>query len=291
MHIACRSAFQSIHRAAISRSVSTEKPIAHTSGSALLQFQLPTADMGMPSGITNADRASGSSPIGWDAVSNGSSTSTGSALPGNSTTPSARLAIAGRVAPTTTGSRGIPAHSGSTRHRGNSADKTGTTSSATIASSQTRCRVAAESRLRQMAAMAATTRSATPLTAESAKSRLDALVTPASMSIVRFILVALQLCLFDQRDQPLALVGRHLLFPRLQIRGERIFKRAAKKSLQHTLERVAAGLGFGQARNIDHLPTAFPPPEMSLFLQDVHHSPHRHGCRRGRNGFDDFVDG
>src|SRR5262249_8373221 len=275
MHIACRSAFQSIHRAAISRSVSTEKPIAHTSGSALLQFQLPTADMGMPSGITNADRASGSSPIGWDAVSNGSSTSTGSALPGNSTTPSARLAIAGRVAPTTTGSRGIPAHSGSTRHRGNSADKTGTTSSATIASSQTRCRVAAESRRRKMAAMAATTRSARPLTAESAKSRLDALVTPASMSIVRFMLVALPLCLLDQRNQPLALVGRQLVLPRMQMGGERFFERAAKKRLQHALKGAAPGLVLRLPRSVDHLPATLPPPEVPLLFQDVHHSSHR----------------
>src|SRR5215831_21173590 len=102
-----------------------------------------------------------------------------------------------------------------------------------------------------MAAMAATTRSARPLTAESAKSRLDALVTPASMSIVRFMLVALPLCLLDQRNQPLTLVGRHLVLPRMQMGGERFFERAAKKSLQHTLKRVAAGLGFGQARNIN----------------------------------------
>src|SRR5207248_9719571 len=98
MTVARRSEFQSIQRAAISRRMSTEKPIAHTSGSALLQFQLPTAEVGMASGITNANRAAGSSPIDCDAVADGSSTSTGSAFPGNSTTPSAGLAIADGLA-------------------------------------------------------------------------------------------------------------------------------------------------------------------------------------------------
>src|SRR6267142_3129661 len=116
------------------------------------------------------------------------------------------------------------------------------------------------------------TGSTVPLTAESTSSRLDALNTPATVRIVRFISVALLLCLFDQRNQPLALVCRHLVLPRMHMRGECIFQRAAKKRLQHTLKGAASGLVFGQTRNIDHLPTALPSSKMSLFFQDVHHS-------------------
>ena len=57
------------------------------------------------------------------------------------------------------------------------ADNTGTASSATIASSQKRWQLAAESRLKRTAATAANTSSAVPLTAESTSSRLGALKT------------------------------------------------------------------------------------------------------------------
>src|SRR4051794_31273448 len=131
-----------------------------------------------------------------------------------------------------------------------------------------------------MAAIAAKTSSTVPLTAESTSSRLVALNIPAKLSIVRFISAALLLCLFDQRNQPLTLVGRHSVLSRMQMRGERFFQRAAKKRLQHTLKCAAPGLVFGLARNINHLPTALPSSKMSLFFQDVHHSSHRHRRRR-----------
>src|SRR5262245_3827923 len=125
--------------------------------------------------------------------------------------------------------------------------------------------------------------------AESTSSRLDALNTPATVSIVRFISAALLLCLLDQRNQTLTLIGRHLVFSRMQMRSECFFQRAAKKRLQHALKCSASGLAFGLARNIDHLPTALPSSQISLFFQDVHHSSNRHRCRRRGNGFDDFV--
>jgi hypothetical protein len=67
---------------------------------------------------------------------------------------------------------------------GNIADNTGTASIVTIAESHTRCRVAAESRLRIMAAIAADTSSAVPLTAASISSRLGTVKTPAARSIM-----------------------------------------------------------------------------------------------------------
>src|SRR5205807_3131734 len=115
---------------------------------------------------------------------------------------------------------------GSTRHWGNSADNAGTTSSATSASSHTRCRAAAESRLNIRAETHADTRSTVPLTAESTSSRLDAPNTPATVRIVRFISAPLLLCLLDQRDQPPALVGRQLVLSRMQMRGQRFFQGA-----------------------------------------------------------------
>src|SRR6516165_6125202 len=76
----------------------------------------------------------------------------------------------------------------------------------------------------------------------------------------------------------------------MQMGRERFFERAAKKRLQHALKGAATGLVFRLARSVDHLPATLPPPEVPLFFQDVHHSAHRHGRRRGRNGFDDLVD-
>ena len=54
MTVASRSEFQSIHREADSRSMSTAKPIAHTSGNALIQFQLRTVGAGTAVGVTDA---------------------------------------------------------------------------------------------------------------------------------------------------------------------------------------------------------------------------------------------
>src|SRR5262245_18722770 len=139
-------------------------------------------------------------------MADGRSISTDTAFCGNSKSPTAGLPIAGGFLATEAGSGEIPAHSGSTRHAGNIADNTGTTNNATIASSHTRCRVAAESRLRIMAATAANISSAVPSTAESTSSRLDALNSLTTVSTVRFISTALLLCLFDQRNQPLTLV-------------------------------------------------------------------------------------
>src|SRR5258706_16375520 len=101
MIVPCRSEFQSINRAAISRRMTTQNPIAHTSGSALIPFQLQTADSGMISGVTHAGREPGSSAAGRETVVDGRSTSTGSAFCGNSTAPSAGLAIEGGLVATT----------------------------------------------------------------------------------------------------------------------------------------------------------------------------------------------
>ena len=54
MTVARRSEFQSIHRAADSRSMSTEKTTAHTNGKALIQFPLRTTGLGTASGLTRA---------------------------------------------------------------------------------------------------------------------------------------------------------------------------------------------------------------------------------------------
>ena len=75
----------------------------------------------------------------------------------------------------------------------------------------------------------------------------------------------------------------------MQMGGEGFFQRAAKKRLEHALKGPASGLVFRLTRRIDHLPAALPPPEVSLFLQDVHHPANRHRRRRGGNGFDDVV--
>src|SRR5690242_11246625 len=107
-------------------------------------------------------------------------------------------ALGGRALSTTVGSS---AQAGSTRHAGSVADRTGTNRIATIASIQTRCRVAAESRLKRAAATAASPRSTVALTAESRMSRRDA---PATARIERLISAALLLCALDERDQPLA---------------------------------------------------------------------------------------
>ena len=64
MTVASRSEFQSIHRAADSRRMSTEKPIAHTSGSALIQFQIPTVGIGAAADVTGGDCATGGTTAG-----------------------------------------------------------------------------------------------------------------------------------------------------------------------------------------------------------------------------------
>ena len=118
---------------------------------------------------------------------------------------------------------------------GNIADNTGTTSIATIASSHTRYRVAAESRFSIMAATAASTSSAVPLTAESTSTRLDALNTEQRQECAIHLSAPPDVLVRSTRSS--ARARRPTLGPCANaMRGECFFQRAAEERLQHPLE-------------------------------------------------------
>ena len=91
----------------------------------------------------------------------------------------------------------IAAHAGSTCHCGNSTDKTGMNSIATMATSQTKWRIAAESRFSMTATQAAPSRITLPLIAESISSKLEVPNTRPKDVRARFISTSLFLGLFD----------------------------------------------------------------------------------------------
>jgi hypothetical protein len=196
--------------------MSTANPIDQIIGSVLTQVQLDEAGAGTWAGVIPIGCETGGAEATSISDSDGCWTSKrarGGSIAGNSITASLGLKSTGVLIFSATAIDGLGEfiQAGSTCHCGNMADKTGTASIATIANIQTKCLVAAESRLRIKAATAAKASSTVPLIAESNSSRLEALNTPATANIVRFMLSALLLGLFDQCDQTLTFIIRHLV--------------------------------------------------------------------------------
>ena len=93
-----------------------------------------------------------------------------------------------------------------------------------MATSHTKCLVAAESCLRKNTLVAASNSSAVPLIAESISSKLETLLTEIRMNNARFISATLLPGVFDQRNQTIAFFMADIVFSRVQMGGERFFK-------------------------------------------------------------------
>jgi len=157
------------------------KPMAQKAGRMRVQVQVDAAGVAAVFG----DRVVGceigiSAAVGVEMMAGGC-VCVGDVFSGDSTGESSGILVAGGLGASAIVLGEISAQWGRTRHCGRSVDSMGTARSATMARSQTRWRLDAESRFSISTAMEARRRRAVPLMAESASVGLETFVMPVSI--------------------------------------------------------------------------------------------------------------
>ena len=115
-------------------------------------------------------------------------------------------------------------HAGRIRHAGSTSDSNGITRSSPSAVDKTKCRVAAESRRNKKQTEPESSSTIVPLMAESTKGNTTRPPSAVRTKIRRFMSTSLRSGLFNQSNQTFTFFVRDVIFPRMQVRCERLFQ-------------------------------------------------------------------